>query len=45
LSPYGIKVLAFVFMVVIIGGLGSIRGTLSKPRPGCATLDQWQAAV
>jgi branched-chain amino acid transport system permease protein len=28
LSPYGIKVLAFVFMVVIIGGLGSIKGTL-----------------
>ena len=28
MSPYGIKVLAFVFMVVIIGGLGSIKGTL-----------------
>ena len=26
----GLKVLAFVFMVVIIGGLGSIKGTLAS---------------
>ena len=28
-EPYmGLEILAFVFMVVIIGGLGSIKGTL-----------------
>jgi len=26
----GLEVLAFVFMVVIIGGLGSIKGTLAS---------------